>query len=327
MTGLRAHGGRIDLAASHYPTAPRPWLDLSTGINPRAWRAAAATDAALDVDMTRLPSPTAIAALEAAAAAMFGTSADRVVALPGSEIGLRSLRHLGLPLPARFVVPCYGTHADAFPGATPIAREATGEIRSGTLLLANPNNPDGRRDRPRDLLEIARQGAWLVVDEAFADAISETSVVPLLEPDDRAVVFRSFGKFFGLPGIRLGFMIAPPDQVASMRERLGSWPVSAHAVAYGIAAYRDTDWIDASRRDLPLRAARLDDVLRRYGTVHGDCPLFRVIASDDAPALFERLAHAGILTRPFDYAPRWLRVGLPGDDAAFERLERALTNG
>lgn len=327
MTGLRAHGGRIDLAASHYPTAPRPWLDLSTGINPRAWQ----PRGPLPVDLTRLPSPAAIADLEAAAAAAFGTTADRVVALPGSEIGLRALGCLGLPTPTRFVAPSYGTHAEAIEGAVPISREAIGDARSGTLLLANPNNPDGLLDRPEDLLAVARQGArqgaWLVVDEAFADVSPEMSIIPHLRPDDCVTVFRSFGKVFGLPGIRLGFMIAPPEQVTAMRDRLGSWPVSAHAVAYGTAAYRDAAWIDATRIDLAGRAARLDAILGRYGAVRGDCPLFRLIESGDAPALFERLARAGILTRPFDYAPRWLRIGLPGDDAAFDRLERALAHG
>lgn len=323
MTGLSAHGGRIDLAASHYPNAPRPWLDLSTGINPRAWL----PDVPPPVDMTRLPSPAAIADLEAAAAAMLGTSADRVVALPGSEIGLRSLGCLDLPSPARFVVPSYGTHAEAIAGATPLVREALGEVGPGTLLLANPNNPDGRLDLPGDLLALARQGTWLVVDEAFADASPRTSVIPHLSADDTVVVFRSFGKFFGLPGIRLGFMIAPQAQVATMRERLGSWPISAHAVAYGTAAYRDTDWIDVTRTDLAARSARLDEMIEPHGTIRGECPLFRLIESDDAPRLFERLAQAGILTRPFDYAPRWLRVGLPADDAAFDRLEQALARG
>jgi cobalamin biosynthetic protein CobC len=197
-------------------------------------------------------------------------------------------------------------------------------VQGGAILLANPNNPDGRLDPPGGLLAVARRGAWVVVDEAFADVRPDMSIVPHLRDDDRVVVFRSFGKFFGLPGLRLGFMIAPPAQVAAMRGRLGSWPVSAHALAYGTAAYRDTRWIDAAREAIVDRARRLDAMLRPHGNVRGDCPLFRLIESEDAPALFERLARAGILTRAFDYDPRWLRVGVPGDDAAFDRLDRAL---
>lgn len=324
MTGLRVHGGRVDLAATLYPDAPTPWLDLSTGINPVAWR----SDPLPSVDLTSLPSPAAIAALESAAAAVFGADPTRVVALPGSEIGLRLLASLDLPHPARIVTPSYATHAAVFPEATAVLRSAIDTIDDGTLLLANPNNPDGLLDPAERLLAVARNGAWLVVDEAFADLHPEHSIVPHLRSSDRAIVFRSFGKTFGLPGVRLGFMIAPAVQVAAVRERLGSWPISACAVAYGLAAYRDTRWIEATRRASVDRAARLDALLARHGFhARGACPLFRLVESDDATALFDRLAHAGILTRAFDHAPRWLRIGLPRDDAAFDRLDRALAHG
>jgi len=324
MNALHIHGGRIDLAAVHYPDAPRPWLDLSTGINPCAWP----TDSVPMVDLRSLASPAAIADLEAAAAAVFGTTADRVVALPGSELGLRVLAVLDLPSPARFVVPSYATHAEAIVGAVPIARDAARTVADGTLLLANPNNPDGQRDTPQRLLTIARSGAFLIVDEAFADVVAGSSLIPLLGPDDRAIVFRSFGKFFGLPGVRLGFMIGPPEHVADMRRRLGSWPISAHAVAYGIAAYRDTTWIAAARVSIVERADRLDTMLARHGLqARGECALFRLIETDTVQALFERLAQAGILTRTFDHSPRWLRMGVPGDDDAFARLDEALGGG
>ena len=135
----------------------------------------------------------------------------------------------------------------------------------------------------------------------------------------------SFGKFFGLPGVRLGFMIAPADRVAAMRRLLGAWPISASAIAYGTAAYRDTAWIERTRRGIADRAADLDERLSRLGVPpRGACPLFRLIETPQASRLFERLARAGILTRTFDHAPRWLRIGLPGDEVALERLECAL---
>lgn len=324
MQALRVHGGRIDLAAACYPDAPRPWLDLSTGINPCAWPIARAPA----VDLCSLPSPDAVSKLEAAAAAFFGTSAERVVALPGSELGLRALDVLNLPTPVRYVTPSYSTHADAIAGAVPIERGAIDAVADGTLLVANPNNPNGHRDVPQRLLAIARAGAWLVVDEAFADVAPESSIVPLLAPEDRVIVFRSFGKFFGLPGVRLGFMIAPPEHAAAMRMRLGSWPISAHALAYGTAACRDTAWIDAARMSIIARAAKLDAMLSRHGLqARGECALFRLIETDAASDVFERLAWAGILTRTFDHAPHWLRIGVPGDAAAFARLDRALDDG
>jgi cobalamin biosynthetic protein CobC len=324
MSALRVHGGRVDIAARLYPDAPRPWLDLSTGINPRPW----VPPSGIEVDTHALPPPDALLDLEAVAADVFGTTPDRVVALPGSEIGLRSLDALDLPSPFRVVVPSYGTHAEAFANAQCIDRAAIDGVTTGTVLLANPNNPDGRRDAPERLVGLARRGVWLVVDEAFADVVPETSIVPHLTTDDRAVVFRSFGKFFGLAGLRLGFMIAPVDLATAMRRRLGSWPVSAQAIAYGRAAYRDTAWQTQARRSIGARADRLDVLLRGHGNAaSGECPLFRLVEHDAADAIFARLAHAGILTRRFDYAPRWLRLGVPGDDAAFARLDAALAHG
>lgn len=324
MTALRIHGGRIDIAAALYPDAPRPWLDLSTGVNPCAWP----TDNVAKVDVHNLPSPNDLEALEAAAAAAFAIDPDSVVAVPGSEIGLRLLSSLGLPQPVRCVVPSYATHSEAFPGTTPIDRSAIDAVEDGTLLLANPNNPDGLLDRPERLATIARKGVQLVIDEAFADVAPECSVIPLLSSDQSVIVFRSFGKFFGLPGIRLGFMIAAPDHVAKMRQRLGSWPISAHAIAYGTAAYQDANWIADARKSIVERASALDVLLARYGlNARGECPLFRLVETDDASAVFERLARAGILTRTFDHSPRWLRMGVPAGNAGFERLDKALAYG
>lgn len=321
MSALRVHGGRIDVAACLYPDAPRPWLDLSTGINPRPWM----PSAPIDVDINALPSPDALHELETVAADAFGTTPDRVVALPGSEIGLRSLGTLDLPFPHRVVVPSYGTHADVFGDADVVARSAVDGVTSGTVLLANPNNPDGYCDTPQRLLGVARRGTWLVVDEAFADAMPETSIVPHLSADDPVIVFRSFGKFFGLAGLRLGFMVAPVAHATAMRRRLGSWPVSAHAIAYGCAAYRDEAWQTDARLSIVGRAERLDTLLTQHG-LHGRgaCPLFRLVEHDDAPALFEGLARSGVLTRSFDHAPRWLRFGVPGYETAFDRLDRAI---
>ena len=308
------HGGRLDAARRAWPDAPEPWLDLSTGINPVPWPVG--TDA---IDLRALPSPEALARLEAAAATHLGAPAEQVVALPGSELALRLLATLPLPPPHRFLAG-YGSYA-AF-GAVAASLDA---VAGGTLLLGNPNNPDGRVHAPERLLDAAARGTWLVVDEAFADAVPRASILPHLAPDARVVVLRSFGKFFGLAGVRLGFAVAPAEVAAALRRLLGSWPLSATAIAIGTAAYRDRAWVAASREALPRRAAAFDAMLARHGlTARGDCPLFRLVESDDASALFARLARAGILTRPFPDRPWWLRVGVPGDAAALARVEGAL---
>lgn len=327
MRAFKFHGGCLDEAARCFPEAPRPWLDLSTGINPLPWQAPELPA----YDLRALPSAASTAALEAAAAAAFGAGRLAITALPGTELGLRLLAGIGLLAPYHYVAPGYRTHAEAVPGANPVAPDALDTVTEGTLLLANPNNPDGRLLPPEALLSLARRlssaGGVLVVDEAFADATPGTSVVPHLSPDDRLLVFRSFGKFFGLAGLRLGFACGAPHLVAALRQKLGSWPVSASAIAIGTAAYRDEAWIAETRQRLAQRQEALDTVLQTHGlSPRGSCPLFRLVETPDADDLFLRLARHGILTRPFDYAPDWLRIGLPADAAALDRLDRALSD-
>lgn len=328
MHALTFHGGRIDAAARRFPDAPKPWLDLSTGINPHHWVPAVPPS----IDQAPLPSVEALTAMERAAACAFGGGDLAIAALPGSEIGLRLLTTLNPPRPIRVIDRSYRTHSEAWGEVASIDPAAIPDVHDGTLLLANPNNPDGRLIPPTELLALGRRmaarGGLLIVDEAFADALTDASVVPLLRQDDRVLVLRSFGKMFGLAGVRLGFALGAKDLVARIAAMLGSWPVSATAIALGTSAYRSTDWQAAMRDRLAAEGRARDAVLRRHGLVpRGACPLFTLIETEDAPSLFERLARAGILVRPFDDAPHRLRFGLPGDAEALDRLDEALGRG
>ena len=322
------HGGRLDAAMHAFPHAPQPWIDLSTGINPVAW----SPREPLTADLGPLPQASALAELEAAAARYVGADPARVAAVPGSEIALRLLPALGLSRPIVSIRPAYGTHTEVAAEQVAVAALDGVAGNAATILLANPNNPDGRVIDPARLRRIAvaqrEAGGWLVVDEAFADAAPADSI--LGDPDDDlpVIVLRSFGKFFGLAGLRLGFVVAPPGVLRRLRALLGDWPVTAQAIAWGTAAYGDDRWIAATRQSLAERATRLDAVLGRHG-LHavGDSPLFRLVEHRDAAAIFERLARAGILTRPFRDRPDWLRLGLPDGEAAFDRLDRALGRG
>ena len=318
------HGGGVAAARAHF--GGQDWLDLSTGINPYSWPGASSVEA----DWRRLPEEDDLRTLEAAAAAHFGADPDHVCALPGTEIGLRLIGDL-LPGPARHLIPSYRTHGEVMEGGMPVARAHLADADGATLILANPNNPDGRLLTRATLLDLLdRRGAtgWLVVDEAFADCHPAHSLTAEVAEDRRLLIFRSFGKFFGLAGVRLGFVMGPRALIAQYRRRLGSWPLSAAALAIGTAAYRDADWCASMRICLREQAEALDAVLARRGfKAMGACPLFRLIEAADAAALFERLARQAILTRPFDYAPRWLRLGLPANREVLDRLDRALADG
>lgn len=315
------HGGGLDAAKRRFGDGD--WIDLSTGINPQPWPGAAG----MTFDWRRLPDPEHLARLERVAAGYFGVDPRHVCAVPGSEIGLRVVGAL-IGGGTRHVTPGYRTHGAMVAGSV-ATRWADTRDEDGSLILANPNNPDGRvmaADAVRALLE--RRTGWLLVDEAFADADPARSVAASVADERRLIVFRSFGKYFGLAGVRLGFVLAPQAIVAALRERLGAWPLSEAAIAIGTAAYADSSWIETTRRRLSGEAAALDAMLARHGyRAAGACPLFRLIEADDGRALFERLARRAILTRPFADEPRWLRIGLPADATALARLDAALGRG
>lgn len=317
------HGGGLSAAQAHFGGDPASWLDLSTGINPHAWPGAQE----LAIDWRALPDEQALRRLEEAAAAHFGCAPAHVCAVPGTEVGLRLVGDL-LPAPACHAVPSYRTHGEIVAGSTPVAFDMLARSPAATLILANPNNPDGRRSPAQDLLKLIESEnarRWLLVDEAFADDDPAQSLAPWLADDVPLVIFRSFGKFFGLAGLRLGFVLGPRPLLARLRQRLGAWPVSNAALAIGTAAYGDRAWIAAMRTRLVNEATALDSMLLGRGyRVEGQCPLFRLVHCRNGRALFAHLAHRSILARPFDDQPDRLRLGLPGSLAALARLSAAL---
>ncbi|MFK4057102.1 threonine-phosphate decarboxylase CobD [Brevundimonas sp. NPDC046655] len=316
LTTATRHGGGLMKAAAAYPDAPRPWLDLSTGINPEPWRGPRAPEA----ELNRLPDPSALAALETAAASAFGSAPERTAAAAGAEAAIRLLPLLLGVRSVEIVGPTYGAHAEAWRAAGVatrlIAPDQAATSQAGVLVIVNPNNPDGRLTRRADLIAMARErsaaGRWLVVDESFIECAPGDSVSDLVEPG--LIVLRSFGKFYGLAGVRLGFMLAAPDLIARLRALLGDWPVGADALIMGRGAYADADWRRRTEAALAERADRLDDLLARAGfEIIGGTSLFRMTRTRNAALWFQHLCRAGVLTRPFDHTPDGLRFGVPSE--------------
>ncbi|KQM21768.1 aminotransferase class I/II-fold pyridoxal phosphate-dependent enzyme [Novosphingobium sp. Leaf2] len=317
------HGGRLAEAMRVYGGDRHDWLDLSTGLNPVPWPVPPFADWAA------LPDPALLQRLEHTAAAYFGADPALVCAVPGSEVALRLLAPL-LGLPGRALAPAYRSHTEAFDRTRTISF-AEAPDGAQTVAIANPNNPDGILRAPAALLEwgerIGAAGGWLLIDEAFADCHPDHTVASHVSSAGRVIVLRSFGKFFGLAGLRLGFAIAPPAILGRLRGLLGSWPIHSAALAIAAAAYADEPWIHRTRAQLPTRAAALDTVLHRHGLrPHGACPLFRYVTGCDAGTLFHALAQAHILVRPFEAYSDALRLGVPATPQALHRLDLALTH-
>lgn len=330
-SGIRLeHGGDLGEARRRFPAAPEPWIDLSTGINPVPYPLPCIPAAAWQ----RLPARADEAALLAAARAAYRVpDSAGIVAAPGTQILIETIPALA-PAGATVAVigPTYGEHAHAWRKAGFAVREATDPAGAGAaaiVVIVNPNNPDGRTVAPPDLNRIAGRlagmGGLLVVDEAFADFTPEASIVPGLPP--ATIVLRSFGKTYGLAGLRLGFAIGPAGLSARLAGRLGPWSVPGPALHVGRVALSDRGWLVAARAGRARDAARLDALLAASGRVIGGTTLFRLLETPQAPALFDRLGRHGIHVRRFAAHPHRLRFGLPGDEAAWQRLAAALAAG
>jgi cobalamin biosynthetic protein CobC len=316
---LFEHGGDINSAAEAFPDAPQPWIDLSTGINPVAYPAP-------DIPLarwTRLPSPAVVFALQEVAAARYGARADEVVVAPGTQALIQVLPRVRPQSRVAILGPTYSGHVRAWSSVAEVTEVSrlSDLPDDGGRIVVNPNNPDGRRWPAAELRALARPGALLVVDEAFGDFQPETLCA---DPPSDTVALRSFGKTYGLAGLRLGFAVARAPLAARLREALGAWAVSGPALEIGLAALADAAWLRRTRARLEADARRLDAALTAAGfAVVGGTPLFRLAARDDAAEAFQALARQGVLTRPFAWRPDWLRFGLPGPQD-WPRVEAAL---
>ncbi|TPW31299.1 threonine-phosphate decarboxylase CobD [Pararhizobium mangrovi] len=325
------HGGDLDGAIARYGGRPEDWLDLSTGINPLPPILPAIPQSA----WARLPDRHLERTARTAAARFYGAAEGTLpLAVPGVQAIIRELPFLMKGGErAAILSPTYGEysavlerHGFAVDAITTL--DAVDE-RHGLVVVVNPNNPDGRVTPRGELLSLnerlSARNATLVVDEAFADADPAESLANDAGQRAGLVVLRSFGKMFGLAGIRLGFVLARDDTLDRLRERIGPWAVSGPALALASAILGDDTTLAELRETIRARHIATADILAEAGlAVEGKTALFFLVDHLHAGALHDHLARRHILTRPFDYAPRWLRFGLLADRADEARLADAL---
>jgi cobalamin biosynthesis protein CobC len=324
------HGGALDRAIARFGGARADWLDLSTGINPWPYPVPAIPAEA----WTRLPDEAALDTLAVEARRAYGAPAGAAMAVaPGSQALIQLLPRLMPATDVAVIGPTYAEHARCWVlaghrvGFAPTIDGAAAEI----IVLVNPNNPDGRAVPPDKISALARRqaarGGLLVVDEAFAEVRPELSAVrDAGQPG--LVILRSFGKFFGLAGVRLGFAFGPAGLMDTLNAAFGPWAVAGPALEIGRAALGDRAWAAATRDRLKAAARSLDAILAAAGCEPaGGTDLYRLIRYRRAGPLADRLGARHILVRRFADHPEWLRFGLPPDSMAAARLAAALSNG
>jgi cobalamin biosynthesis protein CobC len=326
VSELLEHGGRLRAAAHDFHIPLHHWLDLSTGINPQGWPVA---DLPASV-WQRLPEEND--GLYMATVAYFGSTA--VLPVAGSQAALQALPRLRARSRVGIVSPCYAEHAQAWASAghavlALAASDVAEQIDSlDVLLVVNPNNPTGAFIEPEVLLEwharLRARGGWLLVDEAFVELQPALSVVAAAGDGAHPglIVLRSLGKFWGLAGLRAGFVIAEATLLSELRSLLGPWALSHPARWVAQRAIMDKPWCEATRARLHADSERLRVLLAAHGLdATQGCGLFRWVPSAQAADLFAALAQRAVLVRPFSDG---LRFGLPGSEAGWQQLDRVL---
>ncbi|WP_353154380.1 threonine-phosphate decarboxylase CobD [Herminiimonas fonticola] len=317
------HGGNLNDAVRRYGRPREEWLDLSTGINPQAYPVPQLTPDAWH----RLPEPSTT--LLEAAQTYYG--APQLLPVAGTQAAIQTLPRLRARSRVVIAAPSYAEHSYQWRQAGHDVREVTYDQLEAQLevcdvmSLCNPNNPTGEKIAPEALLrwaeQLAARGGWLIVDEAFGDTAPEQSVA-VHTSQAGLIVFRSVGKFFGLAGLRLGFVAAHADLLKQLADLLGPWTVSGPAQQIGSAALSDQAWQQAMRSQLHESGMRLQRLLASHGIASHGTALYQYWPDVRAAVFAEHMAQHGIWVRIFSHG---VRIGLPADEKGWQRLQQALS--
>lgn len=320
------HGGNLALAAQTYGIPLASWVDLSTGINPNHYPIPAIPNHIWQ----RLPEDHD--GLVEVACSYYGCAS--LLPTAGSQAALQVLPKLRPACKLAMPSTMYQEHAHAWQSQGHTVHFFTEMPDDETLdwadvvLVCNPNNPTGKRFSAPLLLswhaKLTQRGGWLIVDEAFID-VTPTESIASHAHQEGLFVFRSLGKFFGLAGTRVGFLIASKPYLIRAQEMIGPWPIAGASRFIARQALLDTLWQAHTRDTLMDASKRLKLLLTQHAlSPQGSTALFHYVAHPSALIMQDRLAKQGIWTRVFEQ-PAALRFGLPADHQ-WSALEAALIN-
>ena len=317
------HGGNLRDATLRF--GRDDWLDLSTGVNPQWYPVPALADNAWH----RLPESDP--ALAAAAAEYYG--APLMLPVAGTQAAIQALPRMRVPSRVVVAAPSYAEHAHHWSQHGHQLRQIpypdlhTAVEQCDVMVICNPNNPTGATIAPDRLLQwadhLAARGGWLIVDEAFGDMTPGTSIAAHTH-HPALIALRSVGKFFGLAGVRLGFVAAHPHLLQKMADLLGPWTVSGPAQQIALAALRDREWQAATRLQLTSDEKRMHALLASHGIASSGSALFQWWPEPKAEEFWQHMAEHGIWVRLFRHAAHGIRLGLPPNEAGWNKLTSAL---
>lgn len=332
MTATRIHpvlhGGRLDSACSTYGGSRRSWLDLSTCLNPYPYGLRGLSP----TSWFRLPDDSDESDCRHSARRCYSVGDDAHISLAaGSQRHIQLLPSLFKPQSVAIVGFTYGEHSYCWQRCGHKVYVSDGLesaiSNSRIVIVVNPNNPDGRLYSVSDLVSglnsLRRLGGVLIVDEAFCDLSPDSSMASHVG-SSHLIVLRSFSKFYGLGGVRLGFALCHRDLGERLDESLGPWSVSGPALSLGTKALSDRRWQSRARRRLSSLRVSLESILTRHGfTILGGTDLFVLVEHSRADSIAEHLLHHHILVRRFPEQPHWLRIGAL-KRSSLSRLDKAL---
>jgi len=319
------HGGNLREAAQRFQIPLANWIDLSTGINPNGWQPPAIPAHVWQ----RLPEEND--GLLEAAQAYYGTK--HLLAIAGSQAAIQSLPYCRPHSRVGIVSPAYAEYDYCWRKAghevIAIGRNEVAQHIDilDVLVVINPNNPDTYLHSCETLLawqqQLAQRGGWLIVDEAFMDSTPEQSLLRFnLDNLPNLIVLRSLGKFFGLAGLRLGFLVAQPAILKQVEQLQGTWPISHPSRWLGKKALLDTQWQVSTRKQLIEQSQQLQQQLQQGLSYAIPCThlfCYLSIQNQDAKHLHYRLAQQGIWLRYFSQ-PQAVRIGLPKNQQQLDSL-------
>ncbi len=323
------HGGRILDAAAHFGIPEEEWLDLSTGISPFSYPVPP-----LPGSVWQCLPDHQYRKLLCVAYNYYGSQS--LLAAPGSQFFIETLPLLWPTSKVAILSPTYQEYAYQWSRQGHHVLELTQETierdleQYDVLVVVRPNNPTTEQI---DLIQLrdwqqrlAKRGGWLIVDEAFIEPLLADGEPSLIAPEplDGLIVLRSVGKFFGLAGIRLGFIWSTPELLAQIEAKQLLWHLSGPTVWAGIHALQDRCWQSRTCEKIRTASTRLQKLLQSKGYNVQNGGLYCYIPHQQARTIYESLAQRSILVRLFEQ-PAALRIGLPAQEADWQRLSTALS--